>query len=90
MNVSEVAVDVPVPNHPDQSIPLWNVPRVGFIRDYDVLVVGAGFAGATSIATFGSRKARSILSAWSNAVSRRKCHSGAMRRSTRRAISPRI
>jgi UDP-galactopyranose mutase len=61
MNVSEVAVDVPVPNHPDQSIPLWNVPRVGFIRDYDVLVVGAGFAGAVIAERLASQAGKRVL-----------------------------
>ena len=61
MNVSEVAVDVPVPNHPDQSIPLWNVPRVGFIRDYDVLVVGAGFAGAVIAKRLASQAGKRVL-----------------------------
>jgi UDP-galactopyranose mutase len=61
MNVSEVAVDVPVPDHPDQSIPLWNVPRVGFIRDYDVLVVGAGFAGAVIAERLASQAGKRVL-----------------------------
>ena len=61
MNVSEVAVDVPVPDHHDQSIPLWNVPRVGFIRDYDVLVVGAGFAGAVIAERLASQAGKRVL-----------------------------
>jgi UDP-galactopyranose mutase len=61
MNVSEVAVDLPLADRAALSNPPWEVPRVGFIRDYDVLVVGVGFAGAVIAERLASQAGKRVL-----------------------------
>lgn len=61
MNATDVAADASVLDETVAQVSSWEAPRIGFIRDFDALVVGAGFAGAVIAERMASQAGKRVL-----------------------------